>query len=81
MLANLKALIFFEVFFPNKHSTQRLKIWKKEYLHQLKEQILEDGGHYELSPMYHNIILEDLIDLRNILLEDRDFIDPIDQTL
>lgn len=81
LLANLKALIFFEVFFPNKHSTQRLKIWKKEYLHQLKEQILEDGGHYELSPMYHNIILEDLIDLRNILLEDRDFIDPIDQTI
>ena len=81
LLANLKALIFFEVFFPNKFSTQRLKVWKKKYIHQLKEQILDDGGHYELSPMYHNIILEDLIDLRNILQEDIDFIDSIDQTI
>ena len=42
---------------------------------------MDDGGHYELSPMYHNIILEDLIDLRNILQEDIDFIDSIDQTI
>ena len=30
---------------------------------QLDEQILQDGGHFERSPMYHSIILEDILDL------------------
>ena len=30
---------------------------------EIAEQILADGGHFELSPMYHALILEDLIDL------------------
>lgn len=30
---------------------------------ELTEQILPDGGHFELSPMYHAIILERLLDL------------------
>jgi len=34
---------------------------------QLNEQILDDGGHFELSPMYHAIILNRLLDLINIL--------------
>ena len=33
---------------------------------QLDEQILADGAHYELSPMYHCIILERLLDCYNI---------------
>lgn len=28
-----------------------------------KEQILADGGHFELSPVYHCLILEDMLDL------------------
>jgi len=33
-----------------------------ELLHeQVKEQILPDGAHYELSPMYHKLIMEDLL--------------------
>ena len=35
---------------------------------QLEEQILNDGAHYELSPMYHCIILERLLDCYNLLL-------------
>lgn len=34
---------------------------------QLKEQILPDGAHYELSPMYHCIILERLLDCYSVL--------------
>lgn len=30
--------------------------------HQLKEQILEDGAHFELSPMYHCLMLYRLLD-------------------
>jgi len=30
---------------------------------ELEEQILPDGGHFERSPMYHAMVLEDLLDL------------------
>ena len=38
------------------------KIIRKE----LKEQILSDGAHYELSPMYHQIILSRVLDSYNL---------------
>jgi uncharacterized heparinase superfamily protein len=31
----------------------------------LQDQFLADGGHYELSPMYHAIVLERMLDLLN----------------
>lgn len=33
---------------------------------QIKEQVLPDGGHFERSPMYHNLILEDILDCLNL---------------
>ena len=36
---------------------------------ELKEQILSDGGHFERSPMYHSMILEDCLDLVNVCPE------------
>ena len=33
---------------------------------EIPEQILTDGGHFERSPMYHAIILEDVLDLINL---------------
>ena len=48
----------------------------KKYLNKLKdeckEQILADGMHYELSPMYHKIIWEDLLRVYSVLA-DSDF--------
>ena len=38
---------------------------KKLLIRELKEQILNDGMHYERSPMYHLIILERLLDALN----------------
>jgi uncharacterized heparinase superfamily protein len=35
---------------------------------EVAEQILDDGGHFELSPMYHGLVLRDLLDLLNILI-------------
>lgn len=40
------------------------KIIRKE----LKEQILKDGAHYELSPMYHQIILSRVLDSYNLVV-------------
>lgn len=34
--------------------------------HELGEQILEDGGHYERSPMYHLFVLVDVADALNV---------------
>lgn len=55
---NIKALIMGSVFFEEEHVKSK---FIKELLKQLEEQILVDGMHFELAPMYHKIILEDLI--------------------
>lgn len=66
LFVNAKALVFAGLFFFNEDS----KVWLKKGLKiindELDEQILDDGGNFELSPMYHAIFLEDLLDLINI---------------
>ena len=66
LFANAKALIFAGLYFQGEEAHNwyqtGLKIIEKELL----EQILVDGGNFELSPMYHAIFLEDLLDIVNI---------------
>ena len=66
ILANAKALLFAGLFFEGYEAqawfNRGMKIFKRE----LSAQILSDGGHFELSPMYHAIILEDLLDIINL---------------
>lgn len=63
LLANAKALTFAGTFFAGPEANawrgKGLEILQRE----LGEQILKDGGHFERSPMYHAIILEDVLDL------------------
>ena len=66
LLANAKALIFAGLFFQSDEATVWLKMGLQIMESELTEQILEDGGHFERSPMYHSIVLEDLLDLINI---------------
>jgi len=40
---------------------------------ELKEQILNDGAHYEQSPMYHCILLERLLDCYNLSINNIQF--------
>ncbi len=40
---------------------------------QLEEQILDDGAHYEQSPMYHCILLERLLDVINFSISNPRF--------
>lgn len=42
---------------------------------ELKEEILQDGGHYELSPMYHCITLQRLLDCIVLLENNQAFSD------
>ena len=55
---DLKALVLCAVFFQDSKMLHRALT---EFKKQCQEQILADGMHFELSPMYHKIILEALL--------------------
>lgn len=63
LFANAKALWLAGVFLG---VPQWSTLGRRIVLEQLHEQFLPDGGHFELSPMYHAIALEDLLDLINL---------------
>lgn len=63
LIANAKAMIFSGVFFGCGKAKRWLALGINVLDNQLKEQILCDGGHFERSPMYHAIVLEDILDL------------------
>ena len=61
--ANAKALVFVGAWFEGKEAQSWLDYGLKLVRRELAEQILPDGGHFERSPMYHAIVLEDVLDL------------------
>lgn len=63
VIANAKALVFSGLYFSGAEADSWLGRGLKLLKREMKEQILEDGGHFERSPMYHAIILEDLLDV------------------
>ncbi len=67
LLANAKALVFSGLFFDGPEAATWLEKGLQLLAREVPEQILSDGGHFELSPMYHSIILEDLLDLHNLV--------------
>jgi uncharacterized heparinase superfamily protein len=66
LLLNAKALLFASVFFDLKNHRIKKK-GEKIFFKEIEEQFLDDGAHFELSPMYHSLALEDLMDVYNIL--------------
>ena len=60
---NLKALLFAGLIFKNSRWSS---IAENGLLTEISEQILEDGANFELSPMYHSLILLDMLDLKNL---------------
>ena len=66
LFVNAKALVFAGLFFEGKEAEGWLETGLNILKREVTEQILTDGGHFERSPMYHAIILEDFLDLRNI---------------
>lgn len=65
LLANAKALVFAGLFFTGTEADDWLALGLGILAEQLPEQVLADGGHFERSPMYHAIVLEDVLDLLN----------------
>jgi uncharacterized heparinase superfamily protein len=63
LLANAKAMWFAGHFFNGNQANGWLRLACKILSTQIPEQILEDGAHFERSPMYHHLIVEDLLDM------------------
>lgn len=61
--ANLKALLFAGAFFEGPEADRWRAYARVSFARELLEQILPDGGHFERSPMYHSLLLQDLLDL------------------
>ncbi|HIF9275869.1 TPA: heparinase II/III family protein [Photobacterium damselae] len=63
LFANAKALIFSGAYLNGESSNKYLNKGLEILNDELKEQFLSDGAHFELSPMYHQILLWDLLEL------------------
>jgi uncharacterized heparinase superfamily protein len=66
LFANAKALVFAGLWFDGPESEGWLNTGLAILARQAPEQILSDGGQFELSPMYHALALEDALDLVNV---------------
>lgn len=66
LFANAKALVFVGAFFEGVESGKWLAKGMQILSCEVPEQILDDGGHFERSTMYHALALEDMLDLLNL---------------
>ena len=66
LFANAKALIFAGLFFQGKDADAWLALGLRILKKEIPEQVLSDGGNFELTPMYHSTITADFLDLVSI---------------
>ena len=64
LLENGFSLLFGAYYFQNEEFYAKAE---EILIAELKEQILEDGAHFELSPMYHQIMLFRVLDCINLV--------------
>lgn len=68
LFANAKALLFAGLYFHGPEAAD----WRARAVsilsREMSEQILPDGGHFELSPMYHALAVEDVADILNLMV-------------
>jgi uncharacterized heparinase superfamily protein len=62
LVANAKALLVSGTSFKGPAASRWFDKAVALLMHCSSEQILDDGGHYERSPMYHHLVLEDLLE-------------------
>ncbi|KKB08904.1 hypothetical protein VE26_02310 [Devosia chinhatensis] len=66
LFSNAKALVYGGLYFEGPDADRWLRIGLGILRRELAEQVLPDGGHFERSPMYHALAIEDVLDLINI---------------
>lgn len=67
LFVNAKALLFAGFYLDGKDADKVRQKGVELFKRELKEQLLPDGASFELSPMYHAIMLEDILDLKNLV--------------
>ncbi len=67
LFANAKALVFAGCHFEGAEAERWFRTGMDILAREIPEQVLPDGAQFELSPMYHALALEDLLDLVNLL--------------
>ncbi len=65
LLSNLLGLVFGGLMLKGERADQWLARWPA-LREQIEIQVPADGLHYERSPMYHSLLLENLLDLLNL---------------
>ena len=71
-LKNGVALFFAGMYFEGDDAERWIKKGVKILREELDEQFLQDGGHYERSPMYHSLCVMDYLDVLNLMAASRD---------
>jgi uncharacterized heparinase superfamily protein len=66
LFANAKALVMAGLYFDGPEADEWLAKGLRILAHEVPEQFLSDGGHFERSTMYHSLVLEDMLDLVNV---------------
>jgi uncharacterized heparinase superfamily protein len=66
LFENAKALCFGGCLFAGPAADRWWQTGTRLLERELAEQVLADGGHFELSPMYHARMLENVLDLLNL---------------
>lgn len=69
LLENGFSLLFGAYYFKG---SEMLMEGKRILFHELVEQTCKDGAHFELSPMYHRIILNRVLDCYNLMINNRE---------
>ncbi len=68
LFANAKALVFVGCFFDGVLGKDCLNKGLHVLKQEMKEQFLRDGAHFELSPMYHSVMLWDVLELIDLAI-------------
>ena len=66
LFMNAKALVFAGLYFDGLEAREWLTHGMRIIKGQTAEQILPDGAQFELTPMYHALATEDMLDLINV---------------
>ena len=66
LFVNAKALVFAGAFFDGPEAANWFALGVSILERELPEQVLDDGGQFERSPMYHALAYEDVLDILNL---------------
>jgi uncharacterized heparinase superfamily protein len=62
LLKNLKAMLMAGCFWHGGQADRWYEVYADAFARELDGQLLSDGAHYERSPMYHALVLEDALE-------------------